>query len=1200
MKLKNYARLLINVVIIVSLCGFALSCGGGGDDAGSTPGKSATITLVITATTLPADNTSSCIITATVKDGSGEPVRHYTEVNFTTNLGRFRNGEKSYTVETQPPLDKDGLPDPTAAPTGKVEVQFIAGTTPGTATVVVTSNGVTQSVFVTLTGATGNMPVGEAFSLSATYLNISGWWKYSLEDTITASAADINGNAVKDGTVIQFKTYNTGGYVEPDSAGTGSGKASSTLYSAANPAPSEGFLMVTGEATGDTTTRVTSIAAVPYPDQHIMYAGTNGGGGYKSTDSGVTWETASRSSENPKRGQNLIEPYIKGHSGIAVDPDNHNTVYVGTGYLGKGNVYRSLDGGNNWNSNNVEQWNGIYDTTAAVLAVALDGDNSATNYPYAWIGTEGRGALYATDGVNFQPSGSYTSTPVAGAGNVGNGTMSDPLVSYASVSETWTNTFVQTAGTATNPVPGTGNTGDGTIPSVTTSATTQTEDWTVLYAASAGTVTPGTGNVGDGNVSSIVLTKPNAASETWTLTAVEGGGIVVGTVTSHPHKVSGTALGHGTVTGIEVTGTITSELFVLTATTNTTTALFEVERGGTVIGTATAGTEFSAGGVKFTITAGATAYDIGDEFKFYSGAVTGITVTEITETEVFTPTCNKGGAGKTATFDVVSDKRGSLGTATAGTEFSAAGVTLTISEAGAAAPSDYAIGDYFTFTATVSTGATFSVVSSVGGAYPNATVGTAYSQNGLAFLINEGGTPFADGDTFQFTTTVAWLVSGTVSGKQTAEAQTGTAYTSDNNEVGFTITEGTVAFVTGDKFTFSTIAGSGYWTVTGSVSGLQSNLAINGRGYYSDNGEVYFVITKGTVSFADGDTFTVTASAIGHGWTVWDIVRVPDTHGSTAVLYCGTATGVYKSTDGGRTWSSTTLFTGDFVVALALYPTATGGSSDTIYAGTLNAGVWVSADSGTTWTQYTSGMDGGKGTKIKDILVDPSAYRLYALAVEGSGASATGDAYVHTLSADGTMAAGGWSKVNTGLSGKALYALAADIPSGPTALFVGGEGINLYEATSGLDTGNPSWASSKTGLSNLLMARMPILFSGECFMTVSETSYGDGKRYYYEIYVEDVNGNPPIEDSSFTAKSYLGTAVVDTYYDVTYPDIYKTPHGDFIHGTFRDPSNGTTNDPYKVTVDYTSGTADRVTFEFTPKCASEAPGCSGSKQTLTK
>ncbi|MCF8130902.1 MAG: hypothetical protein K9N10_20515, partial [Deltaproteobacteria bacterium] len=300
---------------------------------------------------------------------------------------------------------------------------------------------------------------------------------------------------------------------------------------------------------------------------------------------------------------------------------------------------------------------------------------------------------------------------------------------------------------------------------------------------------------------------------------------------------------------------------------------------------------------------------------------------------------------------------------------------------------------------------------------------------------------------------------------------------------------------------------------------------------------------------------------------------------------------VYKSTDGGRTWSSTSLFTGDFAVALALYPTATGGNSDIIYAGTLNAGVWVSTNSGSTWTQYTAGMDGGLGTKIKDILLDPSAYKLYALAVEGSGDSQTGDVYVHNLNADGTMAATAWRKANTGLSQKALYALASDIPSGPTALYAGGEGINLYEATGGLDTGNPSWISSKTGLSNLLMARMPILFSGQCTLSVSQ--YRNGDTVNFIVYIQDVNGNPPISGTTFTA-TYTpeegGTEVV--FYNITYGDVYTHT------GTFRDPSDPTTNLPYSFSVTVSAG--DQVEIVYTPAdTLPGAPGSSGSPITKT-
>ena len=1123
MKKSRHVRAIITSAIAISLFALLTACGGGGDE-GSAAGESGTITLAVSATSIPADGSSSVTITATIKDSAGNPVRHYTEVIFTTNLGHFLNGSTTYTMQTQPPLGPGGLPNPAAPPTGIADVQFIAGTTPGTAKVTVTSNGVTQSVYITLTGATGNMPVGEAFSLSAAYLNISGWWVFSLEDAITATAADINGNAVKDGTVIYFKTYNTGGYVEPDSAKTGvvedepetgSGKALSKLYSAANPAPSEGFLMVTAEAEGDTTTRVTSIAAVPYPDQHIMYAGTNGGGVYKSTDSGANWETASRSSQNAKRGQNLIEPYVKGHSGIAIDPDNHNTVYVGTGYLGKGNVYRSLDGGNNWNSNNTEEWNGIYDTTAAVLAVVADGDdNAATDYPYVWIGTEGRGPLYATDGKTFQPSGGIATTPMFTG--TGNGIMTHPVLSYSSKTETWVATCA--GSTAAASTPSFSGTGNGGMSEVTTSGSTKTENWTVTYQGIVGTVTQtGTGN---GKISDIAMTQPNAAVENWTLTCLTTGSTI--------SAVTGSATAKGSLTGISVDATHTkTETFTVTC---------------------------------IVPTLGAEEFSVVSDLSNYPNTI------------VNTPT----------TYDQ-------------------SGVKFTIS-AVADVTKPYALNDTFIFTATV--GGTFSVCSDAAGCYPDAAVGTTYSEDGLTFIIRQGTTAFIVGDTFTFTITLDWYVSGTVSGLQTGNPIVETLYTSDNGEVSFTIWQGTVDYVIGDVFTFRTSSGLTYWVVEGSVSGIQSKLAFASQGYYSDGREVYFIIYEGTTAFAVGDTFSfaVTANILNHGWTVWDMVRVPNTHGATAILYAGTAAGVYKTINGAQTWSSLTLFTGDYITALGLYPTATGGGSDIIYAGTQNAGVWASHDSGATWTQYVTGIDSGQGATIKDLLVDPANHRLYAIAYTGPVASATGSVYMHTLNSNGTMTSSPWVKANTGLAGTALYALGSDIPSGPSAIFTGGEGINMYKATSGLDTGAPAWYGSKSGISNLIMARMPVLFSGECFMTIYRTDYGNGYSYF-EVYIEDVNGNPPIEGSTFSAIAYPIPGLTPpppeiTYWDVTYSDIYKTPHGSFIHGTFRDPSNGATNDPYWATVNY--NLYDRIEFIFTPICAAEAPGCSGSTQATAR
>ncbi|GAH80642.1 unnamed protein product, partial [marine sediment metagenome] len=246
----------------------------------------------------------------------------------------------------------------------------------------------------------------------------------------------------------------------------------STLLSY-TPTPAQGFLSVTAEAVnGGRTTHVTSLAVTPSPDNHIIYAGTDGGGVYKSTDFGTTWENISRSSTIP--GQNWIDPYV---NDIVVDPDDANTVYAATGYLGSGNVYRSVDGGLNWNSDNVEEWNGIVSTNAAALTVLCDDGGS----DYVWIGTESLGPLYAPDGENFRWPGIATA-PQEDPANTGTGSMSTPLLSSSSKTETWTVTYVMPTASATVPAADASNTGDGTMSNIITDASaTVTEDWTVTY-----------------------------------------------------------------------------------------------------------------------------------------------------------------------------------------------------------------------------------------------------------------------------------------------------------------------------------------------------------------------------------------------------------------------------------------------------------------------------------------------------------------------------------------------------------------------------------------------------------------------------------------------------------------------------------------------------------------------------------------------
>ena len=1178
-------------IFVLITCVFALlvSCGssGGGDDGGP---STASITLNDPPEGgIPADGVSSFAIEAEVKDASGNPVAGGTSVTFSTTLGTFSNGSATYTEKT--PDDAEG------EPTGIVVVSLIAGTTPGVADVTVKCSGVTQSISITFTyaGPGGNMPVGEGFSLSAQCLNISGLWIAGLQDPIAAWVLDVNGNAVKDSTPIEFKTYNTGGLLDPYISATLNGVASSILTSTPDPTPQQGFVSVTAETTGGPTTRVTSLAVTPDPDNHIMYAGTNGGGVYKSTDSGAIWENISRSSENPKQGQNWIYPYIKGHSAICVDPDDHNTVYVGTGYLGKGNVYRTLDGGMNWNSNNVEEWNGmnIYRSLiggeAAVLTVLCDGDDDPADYPYVWIGTEGRGILYAGDGENFQPSGGTVTTPVSGPGNTGNGTMSDPILSYTSKTETWTATcFVPEDASATVPVAGEDNQGDGYMSSVTTSLTTKTEDWTVTYKGAASNVTgpggmtatdpvPGDANQGNGSMT-LVTTSGTTRTEDWTVTRR----IHEGPVAAKPGNE-----GDGLVENIVVKEAAATETWTLVCTNATVPETFSVT--GSVSGAqadATVGVSYTTGSLDFEITAGGIAFVVGDTFYFetfndwqVSGTVSGVQTNTAT---TGTPYTSDGGE---VTFTI-----------NAGAMPFADGDTFTFSTGGkgtvGAIVVKGVVTETWTLTCIDASSQEFSVTGSVSGAQPNALVDYPYIDSDvIEFEINSGSVPFEVDDQITFDTTTYWQVSGTVSGAQTNTATTGTFYTSDGGEVGFTINERGVLFAIGDLFTFSTTgAFAPFWTVEGTVSGIQSGIAQNNTVYTSDNYEVSFTIYEGTIAFADGDTFTfsVTANTLSHGWTVWDIVKVPNTHGSTATLYAATATGVFKSVNGGQTWDETTSFTGDNISTLSLHPTSTG----VIYAGTLNAGVWVSTNSGANWTQYHSGMEMGKSATIKDILVDPMNDRLYAITIQGTPDQAVGNVYTHALNADGSMATGQWSEANTGLAGVGLHVMAADDPLNPGALFAGGEGINLYKATGGgLTTGATAWQVSKSGLTNLIMARKPILFSGECGLNVSYWEYEGA--YFFTVYVQDKNGNPPIEGYTFKVTwTDDWDKIIATFFDIAYGDCYTH------QGTFSDPGNPFTNNPYMV-FPFSPAPGDKLTIEFAPPEEPTDAGSSGAKQTLT-
>ena len=121
---------------------------------------------------------------------------------------------------------------------------------------------------------------------------------------------------------------------------------------------------------GLTNAYVYSLAIDPTNTQAI-YAGTDGGGVFKSTNGGSTWSAINNG---------LTDSYV---CSLAIDPSNTQVIYAGTG----GGVFKSTNGGSSWSAIN----SGLTNTNVSSLSI----DPTNTNIIYA--GTWG-GVLKSTNG----------------------------------------------------------------------------------------------------------------------------------------------------------------------------------------------------------------------------------------------------------------------------------------------------------------------------------------------------------------------------------------------------------------------------------------------------------------------------------------------------------------------------------------------------------------------------------------------------------------------------------------------------------------------------------------------------------------------------------------------------------------------------------------------------------------------------------
>ena len=183
-------------------------------------------------------------------------------------------------------------------------------------------------------------------------------------------------------------------------------------------------------------------------------------------------------------------------------------------------------------------------------------------------------------------------------------------------------------------------------------------------------------------------------------------------------------------------------------------------------------------------------------------------------------------------------------------------------------------------------------------------------------------------------------------------------------------------------------------------------------------------------------TLTVAAAAEGSpdGAQVFDHVHALAFDPEGRALWLGAHTGLFRSEDGGLTWTKIELPVtrhAPDVMAIAAHP----GDVRTLYVGTHEAGVLKTSDGGATWSAVNAGL---KGLDVHGLAIDPNAPDKLHAAVREIGAGL----YRTT---DGGLK---WLRVDDGPAGETKILASVNIPTGMGGIF-------LYAGTAEGLTRNP-------------------------------------------------------------------------------------------------------------------------------------------------
>ncbi len=195
--------------------------------------------------------------------------------------------------------------------------------------------------------------------------------------------------------------------------------------------------------------------------------------------------------------------------------------------------------------------------------------------------------------------------------------------------------------------------------------------------------------------------------------------------------------------------------------------------------------------------------------------------------------------------------------------------------------------------------------------------------------------------------------------------------------------------------------------------------------YYHPVDSIYYpTIYKSTDC---GATFTESASGIPTTITnyVYSLAVHPT---NSTIVYAGTYRGIYRSINGGSTWSQVSSYLYNYAMA------TTPGNPDVVYSGG-SSDIYKSTNSGATWSICDNGLTGSYFRGIGIHPTQPST--VYAASNQGCNKTTNGGS--------------NWFPVNTGLSMAIVIGIGV-APSDPSVVYMTSDGIGAFKTTDNCET----------------------------------------------------------------------------------------------------------------------------------------------------